>query len=211
MRGRRARCCAGWERICSSDPARRQTARPVTWTALVPLKQGVERKTRLAAALDAPARAALGDRMAAHVVGVLRHVPAIGRVVVLSPRPVPELATDWQRDAGRGLNAELEAARAVLGSAPLLVVHADLPLLTQADVAALLVAAGHTGVAIAPDRHDLGTNAVAIDGASAFRFRFGPGSLERHAAQMSATLVRRDGLSMDIDTPGDLAAFLRKG
>lgn len=182
------------------------------WTALVPLKRGAERKTRLAAHLSPAARIALSDRMASHVVAVLNATPAIDRVLLLAPEPVPELAAIWQPDEGRGLSPELDAAFA-LHDAPLLVIHGDLPLVETQDIIALLSAAESGGIAIAPDRHGAGTNAVAIFRPGPFAFAFGAESLTRHlaAAGPNAVEVCRPRLSLDVDTPADLVEAARLG
>ncbi|MDF7774873.1 2-phospho-L-lactate guanylyltransferase [Sphingomonas sp. AOB5] len=178
------------------------------WTAIVPLKSAPERKSRLAARLPQAARIALSEQMAAHVLQVLDSVPAIGRVIVLSPIPVS--GRDWRPDRGRGLNVELEAARADLAGEALLVMHADLPLLTPADVAALIGSAGQ-GAALAPDRHGQGTNSIAASPCWVGRFAFGPDSLRLHLRATPAQLVSRSGLMLDIDTPEDLDEALRRG
>jgi 2-phospho-L-lactate guanylyltransferase len=178
----------------------------VTWSALVPLKLGPERKSRLAARLSAAERAHLSDTMAAHVLATLK--PCVTRVEVLAPVRVGDW--QWREDLGRGLNAELIAARAEIAG-PLLVVFADLPLLTSDDVRALLAAAERAGVAIAPDRAGEGTNAIALADARSFRFAFGEGSFARHRAEApGAEIVLRQGLALDVDTPGDLDAATAK-
>ena len=175
------------------------------WTAIVPLKQGPERKSRLAKALSAQARAALSDRMARHVLVCLGDCPSIERVILLSPAPLEDCAAEWRRDGGQGLNRELADVRADLGPVPVLVIHGDLPCLEAEDVEALIEAAGH-GIAIAPDRHETGTNALAIADGRAFPFAFGADSFARHKQEAgpAAAIVSRPGLALDIDTPDDL-------
>ncbi len=184
----------------------------MSWTAVVPLKQGGGRKTRLGGRLSPDERADLGDRMAAHVVECLARVPAIGRVLVLSAQRDPESPHEWRRDAGRGLNEELSALRDDEGG-KLLVIHGDLPLVTSDDIEALIEAAGERGCAIAPDRHDSGTNALAIAHDGPFEFSFGDNSfaLHRAASAGQGIAVRRPGLSIDVDTPDDLDAAIAAG
>ena len=174
------------------------------WTALLPLKPVGARKTRLSAMLSADERDRLAVRLLSHVAGVLRDSPAIERLVLLASVAVPGWSGDWLPDEERGLNAELTAARAALGTVPLMVVHADLPLLAAADIAALSKA-GASGCAIAADRHGRGTNAIALRADHPFRFAFGADSLAAHRAQGPSILVERAGLALDIDTPEDLA------
>ena len=90
--------------------------------------------------------------------------------------------------------------------------HADLPFLETDEVAALLGAADFAGVAIAPDKVGLGTNAVALRKACSISFNFGVGSFAKHlAAAPSAKVVQSQGLSHDIDTPDDLSVALELG
>lgn len=181
----------------------------MSWTALVPLKQGDDRKSRLTDRLSPSQRAALSDAMATNVLEVLRQAPLIGRVVVIAPRAVE--SAEWRADRGRGLNAELEAVRAELG-APVMVVFGDLPLLRAEDIDALGAAAESAGVALAPDRLREGTNAAAIARNDPFAFHFGANSFALHrAAAPGAAIIERLGLSHDVDTPADLDAAIAQG
>jgi 2-phospho-L-lactate/phosphoenolpyruvate guanylyltransferase len=170
------------------------------WTALIPFAPPGQRKTRLG---DVAERDALAVEMLDHVAHVLRHTPEIDRVVVLSTHAIERL--DWLPDQGRPLNAELEQARTKLGT-PLLILFADLPLLRVDDVQALLRAAGNS-MAIAPDRHGTGTNALAFARPHPVQLAFGPGSFARHHEQHPdmAIVSNRWGLACDVDTPADLA------
>ena len=96
------------------------------------------------------------------------------------------------------------AAVAEAGHDTVIVVHSDLPL--AHDLASLAV----PGVAVlAPDRHDDGTNVIAIPTGTGFEFAYGAGSFERHV-QTARSLglpvsIRRDAdLAVDVDTPDDL-------
>ena len=182
----------------------------MSWTAVVPLKTAADRKTRLSPSLDLAERIRLSNRMARQVVATLKETEEVGRVLLLSPGPLEALDAEWMPDEGRGLNAELTRVRAGLGGA-MLVVHADLPLLARDDVEALLAAAAAAGVAVAPDRHGEGTNAIALADARPFRFAFGPGSFRGHSAEAGAAVVRRPGLALDIDSPDDLQAARTAG
>lgn len=182
------------------------------WMAIVPFKGQGSRKTRLAARLDEEQRRRLSESFFAHVVEVLRSCPAICEVGLLSHARPPAWPGPFFQDEGRGLNAELGAAVKSLRPRPLLVIHADLPLLTHEDVTALLAEA-EAGCAIAPDREGSGTNAIALRDAAGFNFAFGIGSFARHllAAEGRARIVRRAGLGLDIDTPDDLDAAIASG
>lgn len=181
------------------------------WTALVPMKQGADTKSRLAGVIDLPARVALARAMVAHVLACLRDVEGIGDVHLLAPAPEAGLDMAWRGDGGAGLNAELARAHAAI-QGPLLIIHADLPHLTPGDVSALLAAARDAGAAIAPDRHGRGTNALALAGDAPVAFAFGEDSFARHMRLLpAAAIVRRPGLARDLDTAEDLAEARRAG
>lgn len=182
------------------------------WIAIVPVRSFSLGKTRLSCALAEEERARLVKHLFSHVTNILRSVPAIADVVVLSESQPSNWQGSWVADRARGLNFELQAAVADIAKSALLVVHADLPLLSKADVDAFLAAA-QAGCAIAPDRHGTGTNALALKQAADFSFAFGPDSFSKHVAATKgrARVVRRTGLSLDIDTPDDLAAAIAEG
>jgi len=182
------------------------------WRAIVPFRGHGERKTRLAGRFAAAERDALALSMLHHVVGVLGDVAAIGEVAVLSSRRPAGWRGPLIQDRAGELNAALEAYAADAGATPLLVLHADLPLLTAADIAVMIAAATHA-VAIAPDRHGTGTNALALPCAAAAQFAFGPDSCRRHLelCGVGACLVRRQGLALDLDTIDDMRAAMQAG
>lgn len=180
------------------------------WTAVVPIKPAADRKTRLRHHLPAPDRLALTEHMLAHVLDVLARAGSVAEVAILSAAPPDGWGGRWFADTGCGLNAELSA---VAGAVPrrLLVLHADLPGLAPDDVDAL-VAATARGVAIAPDRHAVGTNALAAENPAGLVFAFGAESFARHRALMpDHEVVRRAGLGLDLDLPEDLDRAARLG
>lgn len=195
--------------------------------AVLPLRDGVSGKSRLAATLDPGARRRLVVALARHVVEVLGSLVAGGRltgiVVVTADVPFVEdvLATVpgqviAEPPGTPGLNGALDHAREhvrSLGADRMLVVHADLPRLTTDDVDALLAA--RADVTIATDRHATGTNLLMVPltvplAATGYRFRFGPGSRAAHEAEAAAhgltsAVVQRSGTAADLDTLDDWA------
>jgi 2-phospho-L-lactate guanylyltransferase len=125
-----------------------------------------------------------------HVTGVLTDAGL--RVVVLSPTPVDVEAAEVWTDEAPGLNAALAAAIERLG-APVLVVHADLPLLQTADVDRVLDKEAEVVIARS---YDGGTNGLLLR--SLIRPAFGHESATAHA-----TRARRSGLRASVlDVPG---------
>ena len=184
----------------------------MNWVAVVPLKQGASQKSRLSERLDSAQRAALTEVLLSRVLNALNHCRAVSHIILLSPSDPQHPETEWVRDEGRGLNEELTLLRARFLNSNFLIVHADLPFLETDEVAALLGAADFAGVAIAPDKVGLGTNAVALRKACSISFNFGVGSFAKHlAAAPSAKVVQSQGLSHDIDTPDDLSVALELG
>jgi 2-phospho-L-lactate guanylyltransferase len=182
--------------------------------ALVPVKARAAGKQRLAHALSEETRTRLISRMLEQVLAAIAQCPEIAGVAVVTPEraglaaPLRVLSDD-----GAGLNEALQAALPRLeadGVRRVAIIFADLPLLSVADVTALVAGGGAAGIALAPDHSGSGTNAMCLTLPTAFRFQFGPGSLARHNAEAmrlggAAALVRRDGLAFDIDEPEDVA------
>lgn len=183
----------------------------MSWTAVIPFKGTAARKTRLASLFSPDQRRELSQRMFDHVCEVVVGCADIDNVAVLSDLPVPGWTGSLIRDEGRGLNAELGAVATDRSGRHLLVIHADLPLLQSSDISALLEEAEKGTFAIAPDRSATGTNALALVRPAGFAFHFGANSLHQHlrAGGAAAGIVRRTGLSLDIDTPEDYAEAWR--
>jgi 2-phospho-L-lactate guanylyltransferase len=185
----------------------------VSCWALIPLKARAHGKRRLAAVLGEAARMALVTRMFGHVLTALRDCAELEGIAVLTPDG-DALPPDvlHLHDDGAELNQALSAALASLsarGVSRAVVIAADLPRLTAAEVTALVAASAASGIALAPDRHGTGTNALALALPSSLPLQFGVGSFERHleaAARLvrSPGIVRLPGLACDVDEPQDL-------
>lgn len=184
----------------------------MNWQAIVPLKRVSERKARLSRVLTPAQREVLSRDMFRHVIDAMRGVPQISEIAVLSAEPPDNWRGRILADEGGGLNCALAHACSQLIGANVVVIHADLPFLSAHDIDALLDGAG-CGCAIAPDRHELGTNALALRAMQYFPFSFGTDSLKAHrrARVGHCRLVRRKGLAFDIDTPDDLELARKVG
>ena len=196
-------------------------SRPVV-AAVVPVRSLDDGKSRLAGDLTAEERAGAIRSMLEHVVGSVVGSGEVARLAVVTPDARaataaaaldPRVEVLRQGATDPGLNRAIEIGREwalAAGADRLLVLFADLPLLTAADVRAVLAA--DAPVVVARDRHGQGTNvlAVALDPvARRFRFRFGAGSADRHAAEAAAlglrvAVVDRPGTGFDLDDARDL-------
>lgn len=194
-----------------------------TW-ALVPIKEFDRAKSRLSGALTAEQRAELAFCMASDVIDALRGSASIDHVACVGSGPhIAEFAarrgcTFIAESRSDDLSNHLdEAARQLAdrGAQLLMIVPADVPMITSADVDALLAA--HTGgMTICPARRDGGTNALIIDPPTAIAFRFGEHSADRHveaatAAGLAHRVLHAAAFEYDIDTPADLAALCQTG
>jgi 2-phospho-L-lactate guanylyltransferase len=175
---------------------------------LIPVRLGPTAKRRLAHVLDARERAELVRTLLDHVVEVLTVVGL--RIVVLAPEPADVTGAEVWKDQAPGLNAAVAAAIDKLGM-PVLVVHADLPLVSAADVESLL--ADEADVVIARS-YDGGTNGLLLR--SALRPAFGVGSALVHAdrtrrAGLTASVLDIPGFAMDVDDEVGLSACASAG
>ena len=193
--------------------------------ALVPLKDLVQAKTRLAGLLDPSQRRALAQAMVEDVLAVLAAHPEITRTTLVSDDPGAGLlaeryGVDYVPEASlgcRGLNAVVQCASELLlakDESPLLVLHGDLPLLSCDDISVVLKAQRQlNGLVVACDRQGKGTNLLAFDASCAPRFCFGPDSRARHLAwahsvAIPAKVLRRPGIALDIDEAADLKVLM---
>jgi len=189
--------------------------------ALLPLKDLVQAKTRLAGLLRPSERRALAQAMAEDVLAVLAAHPDISRITLVSDDPGADLlarkygAQCWPESAlgCTGLNPLMRQASARLladANDALIVLHADLPLLAREDISAALEAQhALRGLVVGCDRQGSGTNLLAFAATTVPRFCFGAGSCARHVASARASgipvkVLHRPGIAVDVDNPADL-------
>jgi len=198
--------------------------------AVVPVRSLSSGKSRLGEPLDAEERADLvlallrrtveqalaASRLAGVVVvsedaDLLRQARAMGAASLLQERP--------------GLNEGLAEARATADpeATAIMVLPADLPSVVASAIDELAEAAelaqrgapDRPVVALVPDRHGTGTNALLVAPPDAIPFRFGAGSRVAHcsaARAAGASYVELSGpLTFDLDTPEDLLEADRRG
>ena len=90
----------------------------------------------------------------------------------------------------------------------------DCPLLDPRELDRLLTGMPESYVAVVPDRHGTGTNALALAPPGAIRPAFGEGSCARHVAAareagIPFSVEELPSLALDLDTPADVVALTR--
>lgn len=195
----------------------------MTATAILPVKRFGEAKRRLAAGLDQDRRRALAAAMLGDVLEAIGAARRVERTIVISGDPLArELAAGAgaevlpdAKDEGHVAAALSGIARAEAeGARCVVLLPADCPLLEPRELDHLLTGVPAPYVAIVPDRHGEGTNALLLSPPGAIRPAFGEGSRGRHEAaarEASAPFAVEElpSLALDLDTPADLIAFTR--
>jgi 2-phospho-L-lactate guanylyltransferase len=191
----------------------------MTLWAIVPVKPLRRGKSRLAGTLTEDERTALNQDLLEHTLKILSAVKELDQVLVVSRDPQALTvarnhgAKTVQEDGQPHLNTALARATVmaqVHSTRGVLILPADLPLLTPDDVRALIDrAAKPPVVVIAPDRHGKGTNALLMVPAGQIEYDFGEGSFQRHCERAKKSgakleIVELPSLGLDLDLPEDL-------
>jgi 2-phospho-L-lactate/phosphoenolpyruvate guanylyltransferase len=187
--------------------------------AIVPVKPLRRGKSRLADILTESEREDLNIHLLKHTLDILKSVPEIEHVLVVSRDPAAlalarnHKARTLLEDGAPHLNVALTRATLVAkeySTRGILIIPADLPLITVEDIQTMLECIQEPPVVIvAPDRRREGTNALLICPAGTIDYDFGPGSFERHCERARKAGVRLEicelpSLALDVDLPEDL-------
>jgi 2-phospho-L-lactate/phosphoenolpyruvate guanylyltransferase len=193
-------------------------------TAVLPVKRFAAAKRRLATGIDQERRVALIAAMLDDVLQAIAAARSLERTIVVSsePRAIDAAATIGAEvlpdpDEGGHSGAALAGiARALESRARCVVLlPGDCPLLKPREVDRLLTGAPERYVAVVPDRHGTGTNALALAPPDAIRPSFGEGSRARHVAaardaDIPFAVEELPSLALDLDTPADVIALTRE-
>jgi 2-phospho-L-lactate guanylyltransferase len=202
--------------------------------AIIPVGALDGAKSRLGAVLDAEERLDLTLRLARTTIAAAVAAERIDDVLVITPDDTvrtiaAELGARPIRQRDSGLNHGLVAARdeaIAAGARAILILPIDLPDVTPAAIDAVAAElhdadrpdadrpdadrpdADRPVVAIVPDRHGRGTNALLIAPPDAIDVCFGGDSAIAHKAAARAAgarlVVLGGPLALDLDTPDDL-------
>jgi 2-phospho-L-lactate guanylyltransferase len=197
----------------------------MTIWAIVPVKPLQRAKSRLAKVLNRDERASLSRQLLEHTLDILSDISQVERTLVVS-RDSEALAIARSHGArtvsewgSPKLNKALVRASLVArghGVSAVLVLPADLPLLSQQDIEKLIAASGKPPeVILAPDRRGTGTNAILSSPPGLIDYDFGPDSFQQHIEQAKAAGARVEicklpSLELDLDVPDDLEALQKE-
>lgn len=191
----------------------------MTLWAIVPVKPLRRGKSRLAGTLTETERAELNEELLVRTLKTLANLKELDQVLVVSRDPQALTiarnhgAKTIQEDGQPQLNTALTRAtvlakiKAIQG---VLILPADLPLLTAEDVLTLIDrAAKPPVVVIAPDRHGKGTNALLMVPPGLIDYEFGEDSFQKHCERVKKSgarleIVELPSLGLDLDVPEDL-------
>jgi 2-phospho-L-lactate guanylyltransferase len=191
----------------------------MTLWAIVPVKPLRRGKSRLAGALSEDERAELNQMLLENTLKTFSDLKEVEEVLVISRDPHALTiarnhgARTVREDGQPELNTALKRATVVAqvyATRGVLVLPADLPLVSRDDILTLIGRAGEPPVVvIAPDRHGTGTNALLISPAGLIEYDFGENSFQRHCqrakdAGARLEIVDLPTLGLDLDLPEDL-------
>jgi 2-phospho-L-lactate/phosphoenolpyruvate guanylyltransferase len=185
---------------------------------IVPVKPLKEGKSRLSGVLAGEKRAEFNRSLLENTLKTLSGVTEIERILVISRDPdvlaqalPPGIETLFE-NCPPELNASLDYATGHArqnGAGQVLVLPADLPLITPKDIRTFIQCGTGAEIVIAPDRHREGTNALLVCPPGAIPYCFGPGSFLRHRQEaekrsLKVAICERPSFGLDIDLPEDL-------
>lgn len=190
--------------------------------AIVPVKPLRRGKSRLAKVFTTEERVDLNRHLLENTLNTLKKIEEIEQVLVVSrDQAALSLAREKgartvQENGDPDLNIALTRATIVAktyATKGVLVIPADLPLITPEDIYALLARGGNPPVVVvAPDRHKNGTNALLVSPTGLIEYEYGPNSFTKHCQRAQEVGARLEicelpSLELDLDMPDDLAVL----
>lgn len=191
----------------------------MTLWAIVPVKPLRRGKSRLAGTLSEDERTELNRNLLQNTLKTLSDIRELEEVLVISRDPAAlTIARNYgartvREDGQPELNTALKRATVVAqvyATRGVLILPADLPLISREDVITLIErAADPPVVVIAPDRHEKGTNALLISPSGLIEYDFGINSFQRHCERVKKAgarleIVNLPSIGLDLDLPEDL-------
>jgi 2-phospho-L-lactate guanylyltransferase len=191
--------------------------------AIVPIKTFEAAKQRLASVLSPDERRGLMLAMARDVLTALSRSKCLTGILIVSRTPEADaLAQTFGTERfSESPDADLSAAltqasdylRERLHAKGVMIVPADVPLISEIEIDAIL--AEHIDVTVVPDDENLGTNCLICSPPGRIPLLFDGRSFKPHvdaafAAGLVPRIVPSARFALDIDTPADLRALLAR-
>lgn len=193
--------------------------------AIIPIKPLRLSKSRLSSVVTPEGREKLAEAMLRHTLKVVGDVPEVtGTLVVSRDNHALTIAREYgaktiQETGNPALNEALERATSIIASwrsDALLILPADLPLITPEDVREIIRMGriDRPCVVLATDRNRDGTNALYMQPPGLISYAYGEGSFHNHgilARDAGAEVLVYDSERMvqDIDLPEDIENYIR--
>lgn len=188
----------------------------MTVWAIVPFKGVENAKRRLSPQLSSAVRSKLALAMLKDVLQALVDAHAVDEILLTSRAPeARQIAKDWgvnlYRDQAHSLVDALtlanEKIKTDFNARTSIIVPADVPLITGADVDQILHY--HADVTIVPDSYKIGTNALICTPPNAFPLVFDGRSYHPHMNNatrlgLQVRSVQSEAFGIDVDTAEDL-------
>jgi 2-phospho-L-lactate/phosphoenolpyruvate guanylyltransferase len=193
----------------------------VTATAILPVKRFAAAKRRLAGGIEEERRRQLLEAMLRDVLRAVSEARMVSRTILVTGEDAAagigaEFGADVVPDPGDAGHSEaallgIDAALAG-GATCAALIPGDCPLLDPRELDSVLTGIPDRYVAVVPDRHGSGTNALVLAPPDAIGPAFGEGSRERHVAAARSVGIPYGveevaSLALDLDTPADLVAL----
>jgi len=187
------------------------------------VKRFADAKQRLAAGINDERRKTLVAAMLDDVLEAIAEARSIECTIVVSDDPEAldkagrvgaDVVPDPMEDGHSGAALAGIARAERLGAKCVVLLPGDCPLLEPRELDRLLTGLPTNYVAIVPDRHGSGTNALVLAPPRAIRPAFGEDSCSRHVAaaregEIPFAVEELPSLALDLDTPADIVALTR--
>ena len=188
---------------------------------IIPVKRLNNAKSRLSPLLTDDERKQFCLKMLEDVLKTVKSTKGVDQTVVVSNDPeVSHVAKNFDvaylRERKTGLNEAVSEAVdwcVERRATSVLVLPADIPLVTPADLNRMLDLREKASMVISPSRSGKGTNALLLTPPDACPTFYGPCSFQRHLEEaskrgISFQMFRSQRIVLDIDTVEDLKDFI---
>lgn len=188
---------------------------------IIPVKRLENAKSRLSPFLTEGERKQFCLKMLEDILKTVKSTKRIHQIVVVSEDPemfhvAKNFGVTYLRERKIGLNEAVSEAIGWCiekGVTSVLVLPADIPLVTPVDLNRMLALRKNASIVISPSRSGKGTNALLLTPPNACQTFYGPYSFQRHLDEASKRRIsfrkfRSQRIALDIDTVKDLTDFI---